>query len=76
MLCDAPALSCFAPCQAPWVFTTVWKFISARLDERQRNKINILGGESHGPCRASEEVDPPALPVTSSSPCGVPSIAL
>ena len=31
--------------QAPFVFRTVWAFVSAMLDERQKAKINILGGQ-------------------------------
>jgi len=48
---------------APWVFTTVWKFISARLDERQRNKINILGGPDKYLPELLKEVDIESLPV-------------
>jgi len=48
---------------APWVFTQVWKFVSSRLDERQRNKINILGGPDKYLPELLKEVDVETLPV-------------
>ena len=47
---------------SPFIFRTVWAFVNTMLDERQRAKINILGGPDSYLPKLLKEVDISDLP--------------